>query len=46
MAIIGSFCGTLLAVGVVFFLGWLGDRFDHLEEQQREDRRDYYRKRR
>jgi len=37
MAIIGSFCGTLLAVGVVFFLVWLGDRFDNIEARQRQD---------
>lgn len=45
MAIIGSFCGTLLAIGVVFFLVWLGDRFDHLEEQRHDDR-DFHRRRR
>lgn len=45
MAIIGSFCGTLLAVGVVFFLSWLSDRFDQLEEQRHEDR-DFHRRRR
>ena len=45
MAIIGSFCGTLLAVGVVFFLVWLTDRFDQLEEQRPEDR-DFHRRRR
>lgn len=45
MAIIGSFCETLLAVGVLFFLGWLSDRFDQLEEPRHEDR-GFHRRRR
>ena len=46
MAIIGSFCGTLLALGVAAFVGWLGDEFSNLEANQRQYRADYNKRRR
>jgi hypothetical protein len=46
MSIIGSFCGTLLAIGVAAFVGWLGDEFSNLEANQRQYRADYNKRRR
>ena len=45
MSIIGSFCGTLLALGVAAFVGWLGDEFSNLEANLRQNRA-YYKRRR
>ena len=45
MYIIESFCGTLLGIGVVAFVVWLGDEFSNLEANLRQNRA-YYKRRR
>lgn len=45
MAIIGSFCGTLLAVAVVAFLAWLEDEFAQVKGHRHEDQ-EFHRRRR
>lgn len=45
MSIIGSFCGTLLALGVAAFVGWLADEFSNLEANQRQNNQAVFRRR-